>query len=109
MIGNVATGAVFRGCRANGSAALLPASGEDMTRRYGGNASRWRDRVALFDASTHRKIEVYGRDSRRFLLDRIYVIIGRTWRSAVPDGHRCCAILAGIDERSGTRPIAGSQ
>ncbi len=68
----IAAGAVFEPVGQWQRARYYPLPGEDMAASVRRECLAARDGVALFDASTLGKIEVFGRDAGRFL-DRIYV------------------------------------
>jgi len=69
---HMAAGAVFEDVGQWKRARYYPRSGEDMREAVRRECLAARDRVALLDASTLGKIEVFGRDAGRFL-DRIYL------------------------------------
>jgi sarcosine oxidase subunit alpha len=69
---HVAAGAVFEDVGQWKRARCYPRPGEDMAAAVRRECLAARDRVALLDASTLGKIEVYGRDAARFL-DRLYI------------------------------------
>ena len=68
---HVVAGAVFEDVGQWRRPRYYPLAGEDMAAAVRRECLAVRDRVALFDASTLGKIEVFGRDAGRFL-DRIY-------------------------------------
>jgi len=69
---HVAAGAVFEDVGQWQRPRYYPRPGEDMAVAVRRECLAARDRVALLDASTLGKIEIFGRDAGRFL-DRIYV------------------------------------
>src|SRR5712691_8201467 len=69
---HVVAGAVFEDVGQWKRPRYYPLAGEDMIAAVRRECLAVRDRVALFDASTLGKIEVFGRDAGRFL-DRIYI------------------------------------
>jgi len=69
---HVDTGAVFEDVGQWRRARYYPHAGEDMAASVRRESLAARDGVALFDASTLGKIEVWGRDAGNFL-DRIYI------------------------------------
>ncbi len=69
---HVAAGAVFEDVGQWRRPRHYPRAGEDMAAAVRRECLAVRDRVALLDASTLGKIEVFGRDAARFL-DRIYI------------------------------------
>ena len=69
---HVAAGAVFEDVGQWKRARYYPRSGENMAAAVARECLAARDGVALFDASTLGKIEVFGRDAGRFL-DRLYI------------------------------------
>ena len=69
---HVAAGAVFEDVGQWKRPRYYPRPGEDMAAAVRRECITARDRVALLDASTLGKIEVFGRDAGRFL-DRIYI------------------------------------
>lgn len=69
---HVAAGAVFEDVGQWKRPRYYPLAGEDIAAAVRRECLAARDRVALLDASTLGKIEVFGRDAGRFL-DRIYI------------------------------------
>src|SRR5260370_211786 len=80
---HLAAGAVFETVGQWQRARYYPRAGEDMAAAVRRECLAARDGVALFDASTLRKIELFGPDAGRFL-DRVY--LNRSHNLPVGDG-----------------------